>query len=78
MTHGVQEMARSLLKHVNLSSTQATVFFDDSTDPGTFRVYVFDPTLARREWRLTTWQGYRVEFKAAEPPRPLHPHGGRG
>ena len=63
--------AKSLMKHIGLSLSQATVGIDENTIPPTLRVYVFDVDVYRCLIVPCRWSGYRVTIVHSGQFRPL-------
>ena len=62
MRRNVDKTARGLLERMHLSSTQAAVLLDQSSEPETLRVYIFDEQVAKQSFDIKQWRGYRVDI----------------
>ncbi len=62
MRRNVEKTARGLLERMHLSPAQASVLLDQSSEPETLRVYIFDEHAAKRSFDVKQWRGYRVDI----------------
>jgi hypothetical protein len=58
----MESLAEGLLAHMRLSDSQASVLLDQTSDPGTLRVFIFDTIASRRPFTVKQWRGYRVDI----------------
>ena len=73
MKRNVEKIAQGLLKRMQLSSAQAAVLLDQSSEPETLRVYIFDGRISKQSFDIKQWRGYRVDIvrdAKVEPHRP--------
>ncbi len=68
---GAEQAADSLMDYLRLSDDQATVLLDETTDPPTFRIYIFDPAVFESKKWPHQWQGYLVRVIRSAPFKPL-------
>ena len=60
MKRDVEKISRGLLDRLHLSPAQAAVLLDQSTEPETLQVYIFDDLTAKQSFDIKQWRGYRV------------------
>ena len=56
------EISESLLAHLRLSASEATVIVDQRTNVTALVVHIFGKAASRRVRTLSEWQGYPVSF----------------
>ena len=56
----VEKISQGLLERMHLSPTQAAVLLDQSTEPETLQVYIFDEFTAKQSFDIKQWRGYCV------------------
>ena len=62
MRRNVEKIAQGLLGRMHLSATQAAVLLDQTAEPKTLRVYIFDERAAKQSFDIKKWRGYRVDI----------------
>ncbi len=72
MRRNVEKIAGGLLERMHLSSAQAAVLLDQSSEPETLRVHIFDERAAEQSFDIKQWCGYRVDIVRGAK---VEPHG---
>lgn len=62
MRSDVEKIADGLLARMHLSRGQAAVLLDQTSEPETLRVYIFDERASKRTFDIKCWSGYHVDI----------------
>ena len=62
MGHNVEKTADGLLACMHLSRGQAAVLLDQTSEPETLRVFIFDERASKRTFDIKHWRGYNVDI----------------
>ena len=62
MGRDVEKTADGLLACMHLSHGQAAVLLDQTSEPETLRVFIFDERASKRTFDIKHWHGYNVDI----------------
>ena len=62
MSGKAEKIAEGLLAHMRLTHAQAAVLLDQTSEPETLRVYIFEERAAKQSFDIKKWRGYRVHI----------------